>query len=131
MKFILFLTNVNIFNKTFSSSKLHKGVNIKILISKLKNQSSATKTISGSVDGNSFTCCMSKVFKKFPSGLERLRHVDVTMTLTSSGVVIRGLPGGGLSFLLPGLFITSKTAWHVSNTCTCFNKSKRGNSVIC
>ena len=33
--------------------------------------------------------------------MKRLRHVDVTMTLTSSGVVIRCLPGGGLSFLLP------------------------------
>ena len=30
--------------------------------------------------------------------MKRLRHVDVTMTLTSSGVVIRGLPDGGLSF---------------------------------
>ena len=36
---------------------------------------------------------MSKVFKKL-----RLRHDDVTMTLTSSGVVIFGLPDGGLSF---------------------------------
>ena len=34
--------------------------------------------------------------------MERLRHVDVTMTLTSSGVVIRSLPDGCLSFLLPG-----------------------------
>ena len=33
--------------------------------------------------------------------MKRLRHVDVTMTLTSSDVVIRGFPGGGLSFLLP------------------------------
>ena len=33
--------------------------------------------------------------------MKRLRHADVTMTLTSSGVVIRGLPGGGLLFLLP------------------------------
>ena len=33
--------------------------------------------------------------------MKRLRHVDVTMTLSSSGAVIRGLPGGGLSFLLP------------------------------
>ena len=32
--------------------------------------------------------------------MKRLRHVDVIMTLTSSGVVIRGLPGGGLLFLL-------------------------------
>ena len=28
--------------------------------------------------------------------MKRLRHVDVTLTLTSSGVVIRGLPGGGV-----------------------------------
>ena len=35
----------------FSLSKLHKGVNIKIQISKLKNQSSALQTISGSIDG--------------------------------------------------------------------------------
>ena len=63
------------------------------------------------------------------------------MTLTSSGVVIRGFPDGGLSLLLPGcqkrvmtimcLFITSKTARHVSNTCTCVKMSKRGISVIC
>ena len=33
--------------------------------------------------------------------MTRLRHVDVTMTLTSSGVVMRGLPGGGLLVLLP------------------------------
>ena len=33
--------------------------------------------------------------------MKRLRYVDVTMALTSSGVVIRGIPGGGLSFLLP------------------------------
>ena len=33
--------------------------------------------------------------------MKRLRHVDVTMTLSSSVVVIRGLPGGGLLFLLP------------------------------
>ena len=33
--------------------------------------------------------------------MKRLRPVDVTMTLTSSDVVIRGLSGGGLLFLLP------------------------------
>ena len=32
--------------------------------------------------------------------MKQLRHVDVTMTLTSNGVVIRGLPNGDLSFLL-------------------------------
>ena len=30
--------------------------------------------------------------------MKRLRHVDVTMTLTSSSAVIRGLPDGDLSF---------------------------------
>ena len=30
--------------------------------------------------------------------MKLLRHVDVILTLTSSGVVIRGLPGRGLSF---------------------------------
>ena len=61
--------------------------------------------IFGSIYGNSPTCCMSKAFKKFPrkfqADMKRLRHVDVTMTLTSSGVVIRALPYGGLSFLMP------------------------------
>ena len=33
--------------------------------------------------------------------MNRLRHVDVTLALTSSGVVFRRLPGGGLLFLLP------------------------------
>ena len=41
---------------------------------------------------------MSKTFKEFPSGHEAIRHVDVTMTLCLSGVVIRGLPGGGVLF---------------------------------
>ena len=30
--------------------------------------------------------------------MKRLRHVDITMTLISNGVLIRGLPNGGLSF---------------------------------
>ena len=81
----------------FSSTKSH----IKIQISKLKNQWCIPQTISDSIDGNLRTCCMSKTFKKFPNPMKRLRHVDVTMTLTSSSVVIRGLPGGGLLFLLP------------------------------
>ena len=52
----------------FSSSKIHKAVNFKIQISYLKNQSSAPQTIYGSTDGNSHICCMTKEFKKFPSG---------------------------------------------------------------
>ena len=33
--------------------------------------------------------------------MKRLRRDDVTMNITSSGVVIRGLTDGGLSFSLP------------------------------
>ena len=54
----------------FSSSKMHKVVNIKIQISYLKNQSSAPQMISGSTDGKFRICCMTKEFKKFPSGHE-------------------------------------------------------------
>ena len=43
-----------------------------------------------------------KCLRSFQAAMKRLRRVDVTMTLTSSGVVIRGFPDGGLSFLLPG-----------------------------
>ena len=43
-----------------------------------------------------------KVFKKFPSGHVAKRQFDVILTLTSSGVAIRGLPDGGLSVLMPG-----------------------------
>ena len=38
--------------------------------------------------------------RSFLAAMKRLRHDDVTMTLTSSGGVIGGLPDGGLSFLL-------------------------------
>ena len=126
----------------FSSSKLHKGVNIKIQISKLKKKSSAPQTISGSIDGNSCTCCMSKVFKKIPSGHEAItscwHHYDpnfkwrryslspwrrlVIFTVSLSKTCLQ---------TINCLFITSKTARHDSNTCTCFKKSKRGISVIC
>ena len=123
----------------FSSSKLHKGVNIKIQISKLKNQSSVPQTISGSIYGNSRTWCMSKVFEKFPSGHEVITSCWRHLTLASSRVVIRGLTNGGLLFFtvenvvqtINCLYIKSKTAWHVSNMYTCFKKSKRGISVIC
>ena len=79
--------------------------------------------------------------RSFQAAMKRLRHVDVTITQTLSGVVISGLSGGGLSFFTARLsktclqtrhclFITSETACHVSNTCTCFKKSKRDISVI-
>ena len=50
----------------------YTSLNIKIQISYLKNQSSAPQTISGSTDGNSRVCCMTKEFKKFPSGHEAI-----------------------------------------------------------
>ena len=75
--------------------------------SNFKTQKSVKRPqmIFGSIDGHSRTCCMSNAFTKFPrsfqAAMKRLRHAGVTMALTSSGVVIRGLPDGGLSFLLP------------------------------
>ena len=47
--------------------------------------------------------------------MKRLGHVDVTMALTLSGVVIRVLPGRGLSFLLPdcrNMFANDKLIVH-------------------
>ena len=43
--------------------------------------------------------CLRRL-RSFRAAMKRLRHVDVTKTLTSSGVDIHGLPGGGLLFLL-------------------------------
>ena len=42
-----------------------------------------------------------RLLRSLRVAMKRLRHVDITMTLTSSGVVILGLPDRGLSFLLP------------------------------
>ena len=42
-----------------------------------------------------------RCLRSFQAAMKRLRHVDVTMTLTSTGVVIRGLPDRCLSILLP------------------------------
>ena len=42
-----------------------------------------------------------RLLRSLRAAMKRLRHVDITMTLTSSGVVILGLSDGGLSFLLP------------------------------
>ena len=47
--------------------------------------------------------------------MKRLRHVDVTMTLTSSCAVIRGLPGGGLLFYcqtVENMFADDKLIFH-------------------
>ena len=76
--------------------------NIKIQISKLKNQSSTPQTVSGSIDKILVPVVCLRCLRSFQVAMKQLRHVDVTMTLTSSGVFICGLPGGGLPFLLPG-----------------------------
>ena len=71
-------------------------------MSKFKNQSSAPQTISGSMDGNFCTCACLRCLRSLQAAMKRLCHVNVIMTLTSSGAVIRGLPDGALSFSLPG-----------------------------
>ena len=52
--------------------------------------------------------------------MKRLRHVDITMTLTSSGVVICGLPDGGLSFYcqtIENVFVDDKLFDHYIQNC--------------
>ena len=74
--------------------------------------------------------------------MKRLRHVDVTMTRTSNGVVS---PTEACHFYrqaVENVFADDKLfihciqncelrQQHVYLTCTCFEKSKRGISVIC
>ena len=98
--------------------------------------------ISGSKDGNYRTCCMSKVFKKFPSGEEEITscwpHYDPYFKWRSylwspwqKLVIFTARLSKKCLQTINCLFITSKTAWHGSNTCSCFKKSKRDISVIC
>ena len=126
----------------FSSSKIHKVVNIKIQISLLKNQSSAPQTISGSTDGNSRICCMTKTFKKFPSEHEEVtscwRHYDPNFKWRNYPwspqrrlVIFTARSLKTCLQTINCLFTASKTACYVSNTCTCFKITKRGISVIC
>ena len=52
--------------------------------------------------------------------MKRLRYVDVTMTLTSNDVVIRGLPNGGLSFYrqaVENVFADNKLFVHCIQNC--------------
>ena len=52
--------------------------------------------------------------------MKRLRHVDVTMTLISSGVVIRGFPDRGLSFYcqaVENVFADDKLFVHYIKNC--------------
>ena len=53
--------------------------------------------------------------------MKRLRHVDVTMTRTSNGVVIRGLPNGGLLFFyrqaVENVFADDKLFVHCIQNC--------------
>ena len=117
-------------------------VEVKIQISKLKNQSSSPQTISVSIYGNSRTWCMSKVFKKFQSGHKAMtscwRHYDPNFKLRHYSwspwrrlVIFTARLSKTCLQTINCLFITSKTATHVSNTCICSKKSKRGISVIC
>ena len=70
--------------------------------------------------------------------MKRLRHVDVTMTLTSSGVVIRGLPGKGLLFYcqtVENMFADDKLIVHYiqklrGTSATRAPASKRPNAVF-
>ena len=109
---------------------------------KLKIESNAPQTISGSIDWNSRTCCMSKVFQKFSSGHEAITscwpHYDPNFkwrrypwSTRRRLVIITARLSQTCLQMINCLLITPKTAWHISNTCTCFKKSKRGISVIC
>ena len=148
IKFMLCLTNVNIFNKTFwkYTNFLHQNYTRrsiwKLKMSKLKNQSSAPQTISGSTDGNSRICCMTREFKKFASGHEAItscwRHYHPNFkwcrypwSPQRRFVIFTARPLKTCLQTIYCLFIASKTACYVSNTCTCFKTSKRGISVIC
>ena len=126
----------------FSSSKIHKVVNIKIKFHNSKNQSSAPQTISGSTDGNSRICCMTKEFKKFTSGHEGItscwRHYDPNFKWCRYPwspqrrlVIFTARPLKTCLHTINCLFTASKTECYVSITCTCFKTSKRGISVIC
>ena len=48
--------------------------------------------------------------------MKRLRHIDVTMTRTSNGVVIRGLPSGGLQ-AVENVFADDKLFVHCIQNC--------------
>ena len=84
---------------------------------------------------------MSKVFKKFSSGHEAItsywRHYDLNFMWRRypwspwrMPVIFTARLSKTCLQTIICLFITSKTEWHISNTCTCFKKSKRGLSVM-
>ena len=59
-------------------------------------------------------------FRSFKAAMKRLRHVDVTMTLTSNGVVIRGLPNWSLYFYcqaVENVFADDKLFVHCIQNC--------------
>ena len=119
----------------FSSSKLHKGVTVKIQISKLKTQSCAPQTISGRKTEILIPVACIRCFKKFPSSHEVImscwRHYDPNFKLRHNSwspwrmlVIFTGRLSKTCLQTINCLFITSKTVWHDSNTCTCFKTSK-------
>ena len=113
----------------FSSSKLHKGVNIEIRCFKTQKlrQFMAVKT-KILVPVACLRCLSSS-----QAAMKRLRHVDVT---------IHGLPDGGLSFLLPGcqknVLADDKLFVHYIQNCVArqqhvylLQEVKRSISVMC
>ena len=73
--------------------------------------------------------------------MKRLRHVDVTMTLTSNGVVIHGLPNKTCNFYcqaVENVFTDDKLFVHCIPNCVLrqqhvylFQDAKHGISEIC
>ena len=126
----------------FLHQKYTKWSILKFKFHNSKNQSSAPQTISGSTDGNSRICCMTKEFKKFPSGHEAItscwRHYDPNFKWRRYPwspqrrlVIFTARPLKTCLQTINCLFTAYKTACYVSNTCICFKTSKRGISVIC
>ena len=85
---------------------------------------------------------MTKEFKKFSSGLEAItscwRHYDPNFKWRRYPwspqrrlVIFTARLLKTCLQTINCLFTASKTACYVSNTCTCFETSKRGISVIC
>ena len=139
---------VNIFNITFWKythflhQKYTKWSILKFKFDNSKISLAPLRRFSGSTDGNSRICCMTKEFKKFPSSHEAItscwRHYDPNFkwrrypwSTQRRLVIFTARPLKTCLQTIYCLFTASKTACYVSNTCTCFKTSKRGISVIC
>ena len=125
MKFIYFLSNVNIFNKNFENIPLFFIKITQRSLSKFKFQNSKIslallrRFLVVKTEILVLVACL-RCLRSFQAAINRLRDVDVTMTLTSTGIVIRGLPDGCLSILLPDcrkLFADDKLFVHYIQNC--------------